>query len=467
MRVSLCMIVRNEEASLPACLATVSDLVDEIVVVDTGSTDHTRQRAIQLGARVYDFPWCDDFAAARNESLRHASGDWIFWMDADDRLDAVNRERFRRLKDQLTDEVAIYVMPCLCSRGLGPGTGFYLDHARLFRRHPLLRWQYRVHERILPAGSSPGLVYRRSDVVIHHEGYEDPAQKRLKLERNRRLGHLDLAERPDDPVVLFNLGWTYLSLHRPQDAIPLLQRSLALSMPAASHVAKLHSLLSAAFSLLGQKDEAWAICLQGRHRCPHDDELLFQQAMLSSERGDLAGAEACLHQLLAKPPGPHRFGLAQGLRGHLARHNLAIVLRAQGRLAEAEAQWQQLIAEQPDYVPAWMGLTDLYLAHDRCAEMEELVARLRADPRRQVEAGLVEARLRLKGRDFAGARAALAPVLAAAPRLLEARIVLSHVLIEEGRDWPAAVRALEDVLALDPTNAQAKHNLAVIRSWQW
>ena len=79
-RVSLCLIVKNEEAHLPACLRSAADLVDEIVVVDTGSTDRTREVAAELGAKVYDYPWSDDFAAARNESLRHAGGNWIFWI---------------------------------------------------------------------------------------------------------------------------------------------------------------------------------------------------------------------------------------------------------------------------------------------------------------------------------------------------------------------------------------------------
>src|SRR5262249_47267760 len=78
-RVSLCMIVKNEEAHLPGCLECVADLVNEIVMVDTGSTDGTRAVAERFGARVVDFPWGEDFAAARNESLRHATGQWIFW----------------------------------------------------------------------------------------------------------------------------------------------------------------------------------------------------------------------------------------------------------------------------------------------------------------------------------------------------------------------------------------------------
>jgi glycosyltransferase involved in cell wall biosynthesis len=96
-RVSLCLIAKDEEHNLPACLAPAVGLVEEIVVVDTGSTDATREVARRLGARVFDFPWCDSFAAARNETLRHAQGDWVLWLDADDRLDDDNRAKLRAL----------------------------------------------------------------------------------------------------------------------------------------------------------------------------------------------------------------------------------------------------------------------------------------------------------------------------------------------------------------------------------
>ena len=85
-RVSLCMIVRDEEKNLEACLAPVADLFDEIIIVDTGSQDGTIEIARRFTPHVHHFQWCDDFSAARNESLRHATGDWIFWLDADDRV---------------------------------------------------------------------------------------------------------------------------------------------------------------------------------------------------------------------------------------------------------------------------------------------------------------------------------------------------------------------------------------------
>src|SRR5262249_29548303 len=89
-RRTLCMIVKDEERNLADCLRGFAPLFDQVVVIDTGSTDRTREIAKGFGAEVYDFPWCDSFSAARNESLRHATGDWVMWADADDRIDDAN-----------------------------------------------------------------------------------------------------------------------------------------------------------------------------------------------------------------------------------------------------------------------------------------------------------------------------------------------------------------------------------------
>lgn len=94
VRVSLCMIVKDEEEALPGCLESVRGLVDEIIVVDTGSKDRTPEIAKKYGAKVFSFRWINDFAAARNESLRHATGDYIFWLDVDDRVRLKKRKIF-------------------------------------------------------------------------------------------------------------------------------------------------------------------------------------------------------------------------------------------------------------------------------------------------------------------------------------------------------------------------------------
>src|SRR5262249_30995896 len=158
-----------------------------------------------FGAKVIDFPWVDSFAAARTESLRHATGDFVLWIDADDRLDEPNRQRLRELLATLTDENTAHVMKCLCLPDAEGGGATLVDHVRLFRRQDGLAWRYRVHEQILPSLRERGYDVAWSDVIIHHTGYTDAAVRARKLERDLRLLRLDLAEQPDDPFVLFNL----------------------------------------------------------------------------------------------------------------------------------------------------------------------------------------------------------------------------------------------------------------------
>jgi glycosyltransferase involved in cell wall biosynthesis/tetratricopeptide (TPR) repeat protein len=358
-KVSLCMIVKNEEANLLACLQSVAGLVDEIIVIDTGSTDRTKEIAAACGARVFTFPWVDSFAAARNESLRNASGDWIFWLDADDRLDADNRRKLRELFAELKDENAAFVMKCLCLPDPQTGTATRVDHVRLFRNDPAVRWEYRVHEQVLPSLRRCGAAVRWVDVVIQHTGYQDPALRRRKLERDRRLLEMESAEKPDDPFILFNRGCIAQELGRLDEAIPLLRRSLERSHAKDSIVRKLYALLAQCHRQLGQGDLALAACRKGLEFYPKDVELLFQEGLVLRERGERAAAKACWSLLLRPQSAEHFASIDTGLCGYKARHNLALVCLEDGNLTEAEAHWRAALAEQPGFALARLGLGEV------------------------------------------------------------------------------------------------------------
>ncbi len=459
-------ILKNEEANLSGCLGSAADLFDELIVVDTGSTDATKAVAVRFGAKVYDFPWVDSFAAARNESLRHATGDWIFWLDADDRLDDDNRQKLRALFAELKDENIAYAMKCLCLPDPVTNTATVVDHIRLFRNHPEIRWKYRVHEQILPSIRQLGGDVRWTEVVIQHVGYQDPALRQRKLERDVRLLRLEDHEHPDDPFTLFNLGSVYLELQRPAEALPLLQRSLDRSHPTDSIVRKLYVLIIQCQRQLGQPAAALAACQDGRAVYPDDGELLFQEGLVRRELGDGRGAEACLLRLLETRDTPHFASVDVGLHGHKARHNLAVLYREQGRVAEAEAQWRAALADQPEFLPAWLGLGDLYLGQHRWTELGQVGTRLAANPQTTVEADVLRARGHLARREFTQAQQLLRATVARAPQAVWPRVVLSHTLLQEGKNWLAAEQALRDILALDPDNAEAHHNLQVLRTRQ-
>lgn len=162
--ISLCMIVKNEETVLARCLDSIADLMDEIIIVDTGSTDRTKEIAALYTSQVYDFPWQDDFSAARNFSFSKASMDYIYAPDADEVLDAVNRNRFRTLKENLLPEIEIVQMLYHTVSEFNTVLNVQKEYRpKLFKRLRTFRWVDPIHETIC---TSP-IVYD-SDIEILH-----------------------------------------------------------------------------------------------------------------------------------------------------------------------------------------------------------------------------------------------------------------------------------------------------------
>jgi glycosyltransferase involved in cell wall biosynthesis/tetratricopeptide (TPR) repeat protein len=459
-RVSLCMIVKNEEANLAACLESTVGLFAETIIVDTGSTDRTREIAAQYGARVYEFPWCDSFAAARNESLRHVTAEWVFWLDADDRLDADNRDKLQKLFDSLTDPNVAFVLKCLCVAGGESHTPTAVDHVRLFRNHPAIRWEHRVHEQILPAVRAMQGKVCFTDIVVHHTGYTDKALRGRKLERDLRLLRLEYEERPNHPFTLFNLGQTYHELGQFDVALAFLRRSLERSQPQDSIVRKLYALIAFCHKLQGQLHEALAACQEGRRYYADDAELLSLEGHIRQDLGDSDGALACLVHLRTAQPAPHFASVDPGLRTYRALHQAALILEKQGRLAEAEANWRQAVHEGPDFLPAWLHLAELYLGQQRRAEFENLVSRMQ--PTFALEASVLLARGHMARREFQVARQILHDIITQHPRAVWPRVILSYALLQESTDLEAAEEALRDVLALEPGQEEARNNLRIL-----
>ena len=149
--ISLCMIVRNEEAVLGRCLDSVADLVDEIILVDTGSTDNTKAVAAEYAAKIYDFPWCDDFSAARNYAVSQAVGDYWLWLDADDVIEGENHEKLRKILE--APEADMVFLPYWLSFDAAGTPQMISRRERIFRRSRGYRFTGAVHEAVVPSGS--------------------------------------------------------------------------------------------------------------------------------------------------------------------------------------------------------------------------------------------------------------------------------------------------------------------------
>jgi glycosyltransferase involved in cell wall biosynthesis/Tfp pilus assembly protein PilF len=461
-RVSLCMIVKNEEHHLGDCLRSVADLVDEMVVVDTGSEDRTRELAREFGARVFDFPWPDSFGRARNESVSHARGKWILWLDADDRLDEENRQHLKQVLAGLGDERDAYAMKVRSALDANRNGFRVLDQVRMFRNLPEIRWDYRIHEQILPAVNRAGGGVRWTPVVIDHVGYVDPAMRQKKLDRNLRLLEMDAGERSDDSFSLFNLGWTLLDMGRSAEALPHLQRSLETAASHSSILRKLYHLLGVCQRNLGKPEEALKICQKGLGLFPDDAEMLLEEGMMLRDKGDMAGAEQSWLKLFIPRQGNYFASEEVGLRGFKTRQLLTEIYARQERWLEAEVQCRAALAERPDFEPAWMGLAEICLRQGRHNDLEELLERVEPTGAPPAKLGWLRARSLAQRQEFARARQALDRTISLDPKAIGPRVLLSHVLLQEGKDWPAAERALRDILDLEPTNQEAQHNLQLL-----
>lgn len=375
--VSLCMIVRNEERVLGDCLRTAKPHVDEIILVDTGSTDRTVEIAQEHGAKVFHFPWCDDFSAARNVSLEHATGDWLFWMDADDTLPEECGKMLRELVWLAEDRVTGFLMQVHIPPAPGENGFTVVDHVKLFRNLPGMRFEGRIHEQILEPLYRLGGTVERTNLYVVHSGYDySPEGQARKRERDLTILAKDLAERPEHPFVHFNIGMTHHHLKNYDLAIPALRRSLELSKPYESTVRKVYAMLAGCHLDKGETAEAREWLDKGLALFPADPEMLFRGGNVYKEAGDIAAAERCLTQVLANRETGHIDSIDVSMTGYKARHNLALLYQETGRYAEAETHWRAALSENPGFVPSWLGLAELFILTRRFEEARQVAHKI-------------------------------------------------------------------------------------------
>ncbi len=288
---SVCMIARNEAGTIAHALASVTGIADELIVVDTGSTDRTEAMACAAGADVFRFAWCGDFATARNASLERARGDWVLVLDADEALDAGTGRQIPRLLETGADAFTVVM------RNLSP-PGELLQHVdmpitRLFRNRRAFRFEHPIHEQIRPAIERAGGTVHSSDVLVRHFGYAVSGEV-TEARRSRNLALLEDALRvsPEDAYLHYQLGATYKSAGQADRAAFHLQRALALDnnslLPEArSIVCQKLAQLALARSASG---EALRFAKHSLMHVPNNTLSMYVAALASLDNGDLEGA---------------------------------------------------------------------------------------------------------------------------------------------------------------------------------
>lgn len=175
--ISLCMIVKDEEKVLDTCLNSIHDLVDEIIIVDTGSTDKTKEIAQKYTDKIYDFKWVDDFAKARNYSFSKATKDYIMWLDADDYLPEEEKPKFKKLKKSLNDTVDMYTMIYIYSRDKNGMPTYVQRKYRLLKRENNYQWESPIHEFIKPKGK----IVTTDITIIHNKIHVNDPNRNLRI----------------------------------------------------------------------------------------------------------------------------------------------------------------------------------------------------------------------------------------------------------------------------------------------
>lgn len=337
---SACLITKDEAHHLPVCLESLRRQVDEVVVVDTGSCDDTVAVAKRLGARVWETQWTGDFADARNQSLGHATSDFILVIDADEIAPPNLRERFTALtavSERFIGQVRIrspYTDQAQQKR-------VAVSHvSRLFSRSNDIRFYGRIHEQV--ADSSRQTPHVTTDITLEHSGYDLP--ETLMAEKTQR--NLDLLRQAlhsgDGPphhqaYLQYQLGKSLFALARWEEAHVALRSGFEMTPREAPYRPELLMTVLHTLKRLDLAEDIWSILTQGLREYPDLPDLHFFMAGALIYFGipDLPTIERCYRTCLAIGEKTAKYPSVEGVGSYLAYYNLGLLCAASGRHEEA------------------------------------------------------------------------------------------------------------------------------------
>lgn len=276
--VSLCMIVRDEEVNLVRCLNSIEKYVDEMVIVDTGSTDRTIEVAGSYGALVINEPWQNNFSRARNAGLEHAGGEWILFLDADEEAMPDNLPLLRNLGAGKEDGYFVQILNVD-----EQGNTIKQPALRLFRNHPRHRFKGAIHEQIIQSilDHNPAARFAYLDIKINHTGYKDSTiEKKDKLKRNLSILEAEYESGNVDGFLLFNLGTEYLRAGMPAKALHFFQQAGPLTPPELSFTHLLGKKWVQALILMNDYQPALEVAAGYLQLYPDYTDLVFLQGCI-------------------------------------------------------------------------------------------------------------------------------------------------------------------------------------------
>ncbi len=460
-KISLCMIVRNEEENLAGCLLPVKDSFDEIVVVDTGSQDKTVEIARRLGAKVHHFTWEDDFAQARNASLRYATGDWIFWMDADDRLARGEAIKLGRLAKSSPPD-SYFLCRVLSTEPNGVKTEFL--QLRLFPKLPGVRFKNPVHEQVAYSLDRLGLLPRISSVTINHLGYSNPEEYNRKVERNLKILQSRVEKTPEDISIRYQLATNYNSKGMLEKAIEELKALLKIAQSDAGfpEITKMaHIILGNNYRKLGKFNLALQEYRKAGKIAPQDGLPNYCLGELFYKLGKIADAQENFEEVKRKGI---RLGLAsiplEELR-YSTSFYLAKCYEGNGKTEEASREYENALQIKPDSPAVLRALGGFYLRKGNYREAQrsyqKLVSLGSDSPTDYFDLGMASIFLD----DFPGAERALGRAVGLAPNFSEALSWLAFVYTKRSKVQQAET-SYRRLLQIDPHKVRSLTSLGYL-----
>ena len=457
---SVCMIVRDEAGDLPAALWSVKRIADEVVVVDTGSTDDTPQLAASLGARVLHYAWTDDFAAARNVSLGAAEGEWILYLDADEIVPPESEPKILRAISGKADAYFVRIESGVDSSA---GKLFVSFYPRLFRNMDNLKFEGRVHEQIYPSLERLGARVEVSDIAIKHSGYAAGGDElAAKARRNAVMLEQQLAEKPDDALAMFHLGEARSMLAEHEAAITCYEGALKVPRLPQVITGVVLQNLGGSFVKLKMYDEALTRLKKALRVDPGllTAHLVMASALFGMRQFGKAEKEI-LTYIAKSQEDPKK---AKLMLRHEPDLPVALVMLAKCRLAQgdnqkAEEHLKDVLRVSPSNADAHMLLGRLAFEALRFGDAaKHYEAALKAS------AGASRLYFELAKTYVAAgvddqAVAAVEAGLAAFPADIELLRCLGVLKIRR-KDLEGAARTYQRALAVDPADAESKRRLA-------
>jgi glycosyltransferase involved in cell wall biosynthesis len=373
--ISLCMIVKDEAEHLPGCLRSVKDIVDEIIIVDTGSIDDTVSIAESFGAQVIHHPWQDDFAKTRNVGLQAAVGDWILWLDADEELDT---QEGKKLKDLLTRDAVIQQR----IEGIQFYCINYLDNRveqmpvlRMVRNRPEYRFEGRLHEQIMPSvlERDPTSKLGEVEIHIHHYGYlPQNLLRKKKPQRNIDLLVRLRSEEPENTFHLFNLANEFLRINEHEKGVQYMDTFLLYQHNyPRTIISTAHKLRILGLHCLHRYEEV--ICRSEEAISLFKDytDLYHFKANGLVELGYIYEAIHTLEEALRIGPPPQDYVSEDGKGSYRTCYELGHLYEHVGELDQAVLFYTEAVQINSNFSPALEGLNRIELiVRDREVDAE-------------------------------------------------------------------------------------------------